>query len=300
MQPDYVDICGEKAVKIMELPQLGLLEISGKDAARFLQGQLTCDVNEVDEANTRLGAHCTPKGRIVATFRIARRAESFYLLLPRSMIERLQTTLQKYVKFFKASLTDLSSTWQSLGLEGFTDQIPFPTESNGAITSEEGFIIRVPGRSRFLIVGEKDWIAQQRTALLNSAQLVDSEHWMVLDIEAGFPSILPETQDMFTPHDLSYPDLGGISFTKGCYTGQEIIARMQYLGKPKQKLYRVSIAGDPPTPGTTLYSGDQEVGTIVIAYRVSAAGSEGLAVLRNEVVLEKKGVYTEEGHAVKV
>lgn len=177
-------------------PSFGLLQVSGPNAEKFLQGQLSCHLAEVTATESRLGAHCNPQGRVLFLFRIFLFESSYYLVLPQNMLELAKTALAKYAVFFKVELQTL---------------IPEPS----------------------LPVYEKA-----------------AAEWSYFDPRQGHPQVYPETSGLFLPHDLNLHKLDGIHWDKGCYTGQEIIARMHYLGKLKTHLYQAKISTPtPPSPG---------------------------------------------------
>lgn len=180
------------------LANAGLLKISGIDAKKFLQGQLTCHLDEVIDTKARLAAHCNPQGRIISLFHIFRQNDDYYLLMRREMIPIAMAALKKYAVFYKVTLIE-----ESLG------KTPIPT-------------ITTP----------------------------------------SFPAIYPETSGKFLPHELNLHLFNAISFDKGCYTGQEIIARMHYRGKLKTHLYQATVVSQlKPKPGTDVYY--QTDGTIL-------------------------------------
>lgn len=259
------------------LPHWGLIKVTGAKAADFLQGQVSCDIKALDDTNSSLGVHCNPKGRILVSFRIFRRGEDYYLFLPLTMIASTCQILKKYAQFFKVELIDLSETWRCVGLIG---EPSLPSAIDGNLTS-----ISISGPTpRFVLFSEKNNLDSILTTLKTQAELVEPEHWDQLDIAAGIPTILPSTQELFTPHQINYQLIDGICFTKGCYTGQEIIARMQYLGKLKQHMYRVAVTATTlPQPGEAILLAGQEVGQIVNICTVDDYHYEALAVLKDEV-----------------
>lgn len=180
------------------MPTFGLLKVSGPDAQKFLQGQVTCNVEEVTPTQSRLGAHCNPQGRVLFLFRLFLFQDAYYLLMPLDMLALALSYLRKYAVFYKLSLS----------------------------------------------VSEED--LPELTALA-------AAEWQYFDLSLGRPQIYPETSGKFLPHDLNLHQLEGISWEKGCYTGQEIIARMHYRGKLKNHLYRARIqTSTPPRPGAEL------------------------------------------------
>ncbi len=184
----------------------GLLKVSGKDAHKLLQGQLTCDVNEVSPTEPRLGAHCNPQGRIISLFYLFNYQGDYYLKMPRNMIDIASKALKKYAIFFKVELTDAS----------------------------------------------------------DDVSIVDSlgSHLPTF-LDNGVAMIYPETSGVFLPHEINLPQLNGVSFNKGCYTGQEIIARMQYRGKLKNQLQLATCEAQAPTRGNDIFDEKGIAGKVV-------------------------------------
>jgi tRNA-modifying protein YgfZ len=232
----------------VKLVDLGLIQVRGEQAARFLQGQLTCDVNAINEKQSRLGAHCDAKGRMQATFRLFFYQNAYYFLLPRTMIEHLTACLQKYAIFSAVNLCDVTQHWQIRGLLG-PAVIPFlghqtllPEGENAVISTQLTLSLVMPGPPpRFILLTSN----RELLSLLDTT----FEHktvnaWHLADIRAGIPVIYPETAAKFIPQQLNYTTIGGVSLNKGCYIGQEIVARTHYLGKSKSKLYRATFQSD--------------------------------------------------------
>ncbi len=259
---------------LADLTELGFVAIAGQDAEKFLQGQLTCDVKEISTTQSRLGAHCDPKGRVQFTFRLFKHHDVYYFHLPRSLISHALASLQKYAVFSKVTLADVSSEWKSLGVSGPSIQQDLenlsktvPTENDAVVALQDLIIVKIPGTApRFEIIGKPEDIDNAKVHLQKNTEGTKNS-WQLQDIQAGISSITPETIGEFTPHDINLPALNGVSFKKGCYTGQEIVARMQYLGKLKQHLVRVQFHSKIwVTPGTKLLiESDREVGKIVMA-----------------------------------
>ncbi len=208
----------------------GLLAVSGAGAAQLLQGQLSCDVLKASAQQPLFGAHCNAQGRVLSLFRLFHENDTFYLVLPRTMIAIAQQALAKYAPFYKVQLQDMSDN----------------------------------------------------TALLTRWVQTTKQQ----DIEQGMPMVYPETSGFFLPHDLNLQQLQAIDFNKGCFTGQEIIARMQYRAKLKKQMYRVHLSSDSvPAPGTALYCGDADTshhcGEVVDACQAAAHDVMALIVTDN-------------------
>lgn len=210
----------------MNLSDYSLLQISGTDAAKFLQGQLTCDIEQINPELSSLGAHCNAKGRIMSFFRLFLRNDSYYLLMPTEVIADALIALKKYALFSKVKLDIIQAN--CFAVQTITKDLLLPTVDNTVINDDSITYIRIRGKTpRYFII---DFA---KTMKLKS---MDTTQWHQLDIIAGIPRLYPNTIGAFLPHYLNLPALGAVSFQKGCYTGQEIIARMQHRGKLKQHM----------------------------------------------------------------
>ncbi len=277
---------------IADLSFLGMIEAFGEDAATFLQGQITQDVRLVDEAHSLLGAYCNAKGRAIATFRLFKRDGAFYLLLPRSVLLPALKRLRMYVLRARVTLEDASDAFIRIGLSGpkaereIEEALGPPPEKVDEVR-HYGTIsaLRIPGpHPRFILVGD-DLEAMEKlwTALDVRCAPVGAGPWRLLDILSGLPHVYPETAEAFVPQMLNLDALGGISFKKGCYTGQEVVARTQYLGKLKRRMYLAHAEGDRPLrPGDPIFQGEEQVGTVVDAEPFPDGGYELLAVIQIE------------------
>ena len=266
----------------------GVLAVIGNDASKFLQGQLTCNLNYLSETRSSLGARCTQKGRMQSSFRILLEPEGCLLAMARELVEPQLADLKKYAVFSKSKLTDDSASWvrfglnqadavlQSLGLD-------LPAETDSVARANGLIAIRVsPGRAELWTAADQaDSLLQQLKAQLVEADL---DQWILGQIRAGIGQVMPQTRELFIPQMLNLQAVGAVSFKKGCYTGQEIVARMQYLGKLKRRLYRLSLnTAEMPEPGTPLFSPshNSSIGEVVIAAKADQT-VELLAVLQAE------------------
>ncbi len=216
----------------------GLLCIKGTDAGKFLQGQLSCDIEELDLNKALPGAYCTPQGRVRANFILLKQsADTYMMLLPQFQAAFLLAALSPYVAFFQCTLEDQSNQWYFCGLSDNIDSNELLSKKCSELLhdlweisiSDEVLYIRLPGTT-------SRWLCLSQKPLDNTADgymATDDTYWQQQDMLQGLVWIDEKNRDKFLPHDLSLPDLGAVSFTKGCYVGQEIVARMQYRGKPK-------------------------------------------------------------------
>ncbi|QBQ09559.1 MULTISPECIES: folate-binding protein YgfZ [unclassified Pseudomonas] len=266
----------------------GVLAVRGFDAAKFLQGQLTCNLNYLSDTQASLGARCTQKGRMQSSFRILLQGDGVLLAMATELLEPQLADLKKYAVFSKSKLTDESAAWARFGVSD-ADQVlaglglQLPAETDSVVRSDDLIAIRVsPGRAELWApAAQAQTLHGQLAAQLNEGEL---NQWLLGQIRAGIGQVMPQTRELFIPQMLNLQAVGGVSFKKGCYTGQEIVARMQYLGKLKRRLYRLSLnAGELPEPGTPLFSPNHNsaIGEVVLAARADQA-IELLAVLQAE------------------
>ncbi|MDD1015875.1 YgfZ/GcvT domain-containing protein [Pseudomonas rubra] len=268
----------------------GVLAVRGSDAGKFLQGQLTCNISYLNEHTASLGARCMVKGRMQSSFRILPEGDGYLLAMAHELLEPQLADLKKYAVFSKAKLTDDSAAWVRFGLHNGEAVLPalgldVPAQTDG-VTRHNGLIaIAVsPIRTELWVpVEQAEAVQTQLAAQLANAELND---WLLGQIRAGIGQVMAQTRELFIPQMINLQAVGGVSFKKGCYTGQEIVARMQYLGKLKRRQYRVALADDtPPAPGTEVFSPTHgsSVGEVVLAAR-SDQGCELLAVLTADAV----------------
>ncbi len=270
-------------VACADLSMEGLIEVSGDDAVTFLQGQLTSDVRKVTPTAAQYSGLCTPKGRLLASFLIWRRGDRLYLQLPDSQREFVQKRLSMYVLRSKVRLTEAGGQWQRYGIVGpdaaaCIDQAlgGKPDAAMAVLQLGDVSVIRLDAQ-RFVVVLPA---GAARPAWLDGLSPLDAAQWRLLDIRAGVPRILPETREEFVPQMANFDLIQAVDFKKGCYTGQEIVARMQYLGKLKRRMYLVHAAGEL-SPGEPVFSPDMEgqaSGMVVDAQPAHAGGWDALVV----------------------
>ncbi|HKS14492.1 MAG TPA: folate-binding protein YgfZ [Pseudomonas sp.] len=270
----------------------GILAVRGSDAGKFLQGQLTCNISYLSLEHASLGARCMVKGRMQSSFRILPEGDGYLLAMASELLEAQQADLKKYAVFSKAVLTDESQAWCRFGLQdgdGALRALGFEVpEDAGATQRAEGLIaVRVSaGRAELWApASQADTVRAALAAQLPEGTL---DAWLLGQIRAGIGQVTGPTRELFIPQMINLQAVGGVSFKKGCYTGQEIVARMQYLGKLKRRQYRLALAGaDLPAPGSEIFSPTHgsSVGEVVIAAH-AGQGCELLAVLTADAVAD--------------
>ena len=281
------------------LPQFGLIRFSGDDAQTFLHNQLSSDVSALTPGRSTYGAYCTPKGRMLATFLLWRSDLGYFMQLPASLRESIQKQLSKFILRSKVKATDASGDWTLIGVGGkdaaaLVQRVigQAPKGEHEVAHTSDATVIRLPG-DRFEIAAAKDKVPRMIEAIAAGSDKAATDHWEWLDIQAGIPTILPATQEAFVPQMVNLDLVGGVSFEKGCYPGQEIVARMHYRGTLKQRMYLAGIAAsERPQPGEKLYGagfGEQACGTIVNAAPSPQGGYDALAVI--QIAAAKNGVH---------
>jgi len=275
----------------LTLEEWALLGISGPQARDFLQGQVTCDLHQLESGTSLPGAHCTPKGRVVFSFRaLAANDQQLVLRLPQSMAETAHEALGKYIRFSKAELSNDPAQRQLRGLVGpqahqwLSQHLSEPAREPGHWVSRDGQTLLSLGEQRFECWLSPDWAEKLDQEFSQAAIPQGDNLWRLLDIEAGVGEVRPQTREAYTPQALNLPELNGVSFRKGCYTGQEVVARLHYKGKTKRRMRHLRIQdwGDSalPRPGDSLLDDQgKALGEVLLAAQAGDTSLHLLAVI---------------------
>ncbi len=272
---------------------MGVIAVHGADAGSFLQSQLSNDINSVDEGASQLSAFCTPKGRILGLMRLFHSGDTYYLRLPLDSLDAVLQRLRMYVLRADVTLEDATENFLRIGISG--EQAPahltgagleVPDAIDAVTRSADSTVIRVPGSTpRFeLFLTSLESAKSIWNAVNVHAAPVGEPVWRLLDIQAGIPNIFAATSELFVPQMTNLQLINGVNFQKGCYPGQEIVARMQYLGTLKRRMYLGHIeGGEPAAPGDELFAAadpEQAAGRIVDSQAHPDGGQLALAVLQ--------------------
>jgi folate-binding protein YgfZ len=284
------------------LSELAVVAVRGPDAAPFLNAQLTVDVTAVDAERWQLGAYCSVKGRVVALFEMWRADDGFYLLLLAEQSEPLRSRLARYVLRSKVRLDDVTGQWVVFGLTGpgveqalqsaglQCPDAPWTSRAQDGAGRLAGVPASPRTGARLMLLAPAAASESWRKKLAAIAQ-VDAGVWWWSKIDAGLPEVLAATQERFVPQMLNLDVLGAVHFGKGCYPGQEVVARSQYLGKLRRRMMHGH--ADRASAGEDIFGADEDdkggssgpAGTVVVA----AASPEGGVDLLFECPTELAG-----------
>ena len=279
-----------------DLGALALLTVTGAEAESFLQGQLTCDVRQLTSGDMLPAAHLTPKGRALASFLTWEADGTFYLQFPQALAEAVTRRLRMFLMRSKATIDRVDDTLVRLGAWGSAAEAVatslvgrLPDTPFRQVTTDGVTVLRLPGETpRVELVLPIDSAIETWHALeAAGAKACNGAAWRLLDIRSGLGWIHAETTETFIPQMLNYDRIGGISFTKGCYVGQEVVARLHHLGEVKRRAYPGTlILAQAPPPGTPLFSPEsssrQGAGTVVDAVVTATGECELLAVVERK------------------
>lgn len=298
---DYAQL--SQATVLCELADQGVLSLNGADSCQFLQGQTTADFDQLDRTTSLNGAFCTLQGRVLSNFTAVLTADDRMLLvMAKGLIEVTLQEKARYAAFFKTELSNTSAQYRILGLSG-PDSVSLLAKLYGSVPEDHNSLSLDSGEvivslnssseheletghpappRRFIMLIPRDLAAERWQQLEQQARPTGLPYWHLLNIRAGMADIYSETSTAFIPQMLNYDLTDAVSFTKGCYTGQEIVARMQYRGSLKRRLQRLQLkTADLPARGSEITGnhGDKAVGRIVLAAPRDKDHCEALAVL---------------------
>jgi folate-binding protein YgfZ len=278
---------------VCDLTHLGFIAVNGNDAQSFLQNQLSNDINQVSEQRSQLNAYCTAKGRALALFRVYQFHDTYYLQLPVERIEATLKRLQMFVLMSKVTLQDTSDQFFAFGLSGpNTSQLlqnitsTIPEREDACISADNLLVTRIRGQlPRYILAGDFNAVSTAWNKLKDHCVLCGNHAWSYLDIHAGVPQIYAENVEEFVPQMLNLHSIDGISFQKGCYPGQEVVARMHFLGKLKRRMYLAHTDSEQaPRAGDLVFAerdqSEQGIGRVVQVEASANGGFDLLAVLQ--------------------
>ena len=274
---------------VVPLTHLALIEATGEDAKSFLHNQLTSDVNHLGNGQAQHAGWCTAKGRMQASFLTWQQDGRYFLALSGDLLEATQKRLQMFILRAKVKLSALTNSTIMLGISGpqaneaLADAgLPCPSAPLATAQQDATTVIRLDA-SRLIVIAPESAMAALWQKLSIKARPAGIPAWRWLDIQAAFPLVTLATKEEFVPQMADFEKIGGVSFHKGCYPGQEVVARTQYLGKVKRHLYRLT-SEQTLKAGDVLHSPDnpdQSCGMVMTAAASPAGGYEALAVVQS-------------------
>ena len=233
------------AVFAISLDNFGAITLAGDEQIKYLQGQVTCDVSTLAQKKLLNGAHCNAKGKVFSAFRLIDRQGKFFLLQPTSSIEQSLAELKKFGVFAKVEIThDIENKYLAIAGQQATEKMAeifqnIPDEKTPVVQENTSTLIYIADNiSRYIIIDNAETLAEFSATL--NLPIYDDSVWNLLEITAGFPLLAQQYVAEYVPQMLNLQAIDGISFTKGCYLGQETVARMQYLGKNKRALFALA------------------------------------------------------------
>lgn len=262
---------------LAQLADVEIIAVTGPDSERFLQGQLSCNMSRLSPEQTLRAALCNLKGRVVADLRVLMHSDRILLVCSAGMADIVLNTLNKYKVFFKTELHNVSEQYISLGVAGGScvqalaaSGVQAPETADASIPVQSAVIIRVqdsPARFYCVLGGTQDELASALSSRCESGSELD---WRLADIKAGIAHIRPGQQELYTPQVLNYDINGIIDFKKGCYTGQEVVARMFYRAEAKKRLKHVALPPGQPLPANA---------ELVDAVKLPSGSTESLLIM---------------------
>jgi folate-binding protein YgfZ len=279
------------ATILTDLSHNALVSVRGDDATAFLHGQFTNDVESLPVGAAQWNGWCTAKGRLLATFLLVRREDGYLLMLPAEIAPAVLKRLGMFVLRAKVKLEDASERYVRMGFAGKSAAVivarhwghaPDPMRS----VEKDGAVCVGLDSQRFVVLAPPEGAPKLWEALAANARPAGADAWESTLIHAGIPTVTAATQEEFVPQMANFELIGGLSFKKGCYPGQEIVARTQYRGILKKRMVRVHLPGDArPVPGQSVYStgfGEQAAGTVVNVAPSADGGFDALVVAQRD------------------
>ncbi len=290
---------------IADFSHFAIIKVSGSEAQTFLQGQFTNDIRQVSTNKAQISAWCSAKGRMLVSFYICQRHDDYYLFLAKNTLATILKRLQMFVLRADVQLKDVSNELLCFGIAGENShtllenlQLAVPETVPFAATLRDGLsIINLPTglQPRYFLIHDNFEVIKNlwtQLSIQESVQKVGRDAWELLDILAALPTVDLRLSDEFVPQMLNWQALGGLNFKKGCYTGQEVVARMKYLGNLKRRMYLATLDADQaPTIGEKLFVDAENAGQIVNVQVHPNGGYVLLIVLK--INLENNLVYCE-------
>lgn len=303
IQPERFSDSVESA--LIDLSSLSCFQISGSDSASFLQGQLTNNVNELANNQGQLTSYCTPKGRMLAILYLIKLDldDEYLAILPKEIADSVISRLQMFILRSKVEINPVTdkavvgvAAIPKNELETILGQ-DIPDEDYHLSHYQNNVCLKIPGSmDRYLYIGQPP--------KTGDAKVYSDAYWQWLDINSGIPSLTKATQEAFVPQMANMELIDGVSFSKGCYPGQEVVARLHYLGNANRRMFKFECDSEQAlNPGDDIYStgSEQSIGKIVSTVSDESGHHFGLAVIRIDAVKKNElSVHSTQGSRIKI
>ncbi len=293
---------------LVDLSDLGLIKATGSEWRSFLQGQLSSDLQQLSPQQSQLSSYNSPKGRIMALMRLIEAHDGVWLQLPQEILEPIQRRMSMFIMRADVAMDDESEAWVRFGVTGpqasavlapLVDNLP--SQAGGVVSQDDLTVVLESGTPQpsYQLIASPTRAIELWQALATDYVVMGRAAWELQMIGAGLPAVYGTTQEAWVAQMVNLQLVGGVSFTKGCFTGQEVIARMQHLGTLKRQMYRAHIGAEvTPQVGDMLSSehsqSGQGAGRVVRVAPSGDAGYEILAVM--EIKAAEAGPVSLEGH----
>jgi len=275
---------------LCDLSNFGIIKVSGEDAENFLQNQLTNDIRNVTESQHQSSAWCSPKGRMIANFQVFKRQESYFLILSIDLLEHVIKKLSMYIMMSKVTIENITDSYVLFGYAGTEADKNLqayskltPLKANQSATFGTLTLLNMPTTlPGFIIFGELEDAKQLWEACNQTAKPASCAPFLYLNIISGLPIITKPSSEKWIPQMVNFTAIGGVDFKKGCYPGQEVVARLNYLGKTKRRMYRIEIDSNtlPAVNDNISSDTDPSAGQILNAAINPENKVEALAILK--------------------
>lgn len=291
---DEVDV--KTSAVISPLSDFTILAVSGEDRHDFLHGQFINDLNLINNPSAQLSAWCNPKGQVISNFIIINTGISYLLIFKKELKDTIQKRLSMFVLRSDVKIEDITDSSPLVGLANINDLSvlteKMPTKAGEIIATEGLIIVSHPDNSgRYLITGTLDALIKKLSKL--KIKLCDDSAWNILDIQSGLPWISKATQEQFLPQMLNMDALKGLSYQKGCYPGQEVVARLHYRGEVKKRVQIIKSSHELYI-GEDVTSSENKVGTIINSVNKSNSEYFGLAIINLDALNDSLKVKNNE------
>lgn len=286
IEENKFEISNSNALILLESYRAILFE--GPDAASFLQNQVTSDVGDLKQGFASRSGYCNPKGRLIATLWLIKSEENIIAVLPHTVLLDFVQRINRFIMRSKVTISELPDA-VVMGLIKQRGDSPPVGRCEAVITNSMSFVLL-----------DTNDLSDEVRVLIRSTRLDDENRWFCETIKAGFIDIEGETQEQFLPQWINLQAESGISFSKGCYPGQEIVARTKYLGEVKRRLFRFNLSAQVDSPKPIVNKNEQTAGTLLRCAQIASGEFIGLGVIKTDHINAGESLFLNDVSISKV